>query len=150
MELLSRASHFLSLRESSRVGAIAPKGANARAIVAAKVLAIAAVVLGSSVPAPAATVARSLTELQVDNALLFEGVNNTLKLLGDQYLARLYRTANRRFHLDDWDSSILRKLQTLESTYEKISGQATNQRMEVLEWVIIFLIAFSILLEFIH
>jgi len=93
---------------------------------------------------------RSLTELQVDNALLFEGVNNTLKLLGDQYLARLYRTANRRFHLDDWDSSILRKLQTLESTYEKISGQATNQRMEVLEWVIIFLIAFSILLEFIH
>src|SRR6185295_11068077 len=65
MELLSRASHFLSLRESSRVGSIAPKGANARAIVAAKVLAIAAVVLGSSVPAPAATVARSLTELQV-------------------------------------------------------------------------------------
>lgn len=93
---------------------------------------------------------RSLTELQVDNAALFEGVNNTLKLLGDQYLARVYRTVNRRFHLDEWDSSILRKLQTLESIYEKISGQATNQRMEVLEWVIIFLIAFSILLEFVH
>ena len=93
---------------------------------------------------------RSLAELQVDNATLFEGVNNTLKLLGDQYLARVYRIANRRFHLDDWDSSILRKLQTLESIYEKISGQATNQRMELLEWVIIFLIAFSIALEFIH
>ena len=92
----------------------------------------------------------SLAELQVDNATLFEGVNNTLKLLGDQYLARVYRIANRRFHLDDWDSSILRKLQTLESIYEKISGQATNQRMEILEWVIIFLIAFSIALEFIH
>jgi uncharacterized Rmd1/YagE family protein len=71
-------------------------------------------------------------------------------LLGDQYLARVYLIANRRFHLDDWDSSILRKLQTLESIYEKISGQATNQRMEILEWVIIFLIAFSIALEFIH
>ena len=92
----------------------------------------------------------SLAELQVDNATLFEGVNNTLKLLGDQYLARVYRIANRRFHLDDWDSSILRKLQTLESIYEKISGQASNQRMEILEWVIIFLIAFSIALEFIH
>ena len=91
-----------------------------------------------------------MAELQVDNATLFEGVNNTLKLLGDQYLARVYRIANRRFHLDDWDSSILRKLQTLESIYEKISGQATNQRMEILEWVIIFLIAFSIALEFIH
>jgi hypothetical protein len=93
---------------------------------------------------------RSLTELQVDNAAIFEGVNNTLKLLGDQYLARVYRTVNRRFHLDEWDSSILRKLQALESIYEKISGQASNQRMEVLEWVIILLIAFSILLEFIH
>jgi hypothetical protein len=92
----------------------------------------------------------SLAELQVDNAAFFEGVNNTLKLIGDQYLARLYRVVNRRFHLDDWDASILRKLQTLESIYEKISDQASNRRMEILEWVIIFLIAFSIALEFIH
>lgn len=93
---------------------------------------------------------RRVAELQVDNAALFEGVNNTLKLLGDQYLARVYRLINRRFHLDEWDSSILRKLQTLESIYEKISDQATNRRMEVLEWVIIILIALSILLEFRH
>ena len=93
---------------------------------------------------------RSVAELQVDNAVLFEGINNTLKLLGDQYLARAYRLVNRRFHLDDWDASILRKLQTLESIYEKISDQASTRRMEVLEWVIILLIAFSIALEFIH
>ncbi len=93
---------------------------------------------------------RSLAELQVDNAALFEGVNNTLKLIGDQYLARVYRMVNRRFHLDEWDASILRKLQTLESIYEKISVQASNHRMEMLEWVIIFLIAFSIALEFIR
>ena len=93
---------------------------------------------------------RALAELQVDNAVLFEGVNNTLKLIGDQYLARFYRVVSRRFHLDDWDTSILRKLQTLESIYEKISVQASNRRMELLEWVIIFLIAFSIVLELIH
>jgi len=93
---------------------------------------------------------RRVAELQVDNAILFEGVNNTLKLLGDQYLARLYRLVNRRFHLDEWDASILRKLETLESIYEKISDQATNRRMEILEWVIIILIAFSIALEFIR
>jgi hypothetical protein len=92
---------------------------------------------------------RSLAELQVDNATLFEGVNNTLKLVGDQYLARVYRMVNRRFHLAEWDSSILRKLQTLESIYEKISDQAAARRMEILEWVIILLIAFSIALEFI-
>jgi len=93
---------------------------------------------------------RRVAELQVDNAILFEGVNNTLKLLGDQYLARVYRLVNKRFHLEDWDASILRKLQTLESIYEKISDQASNQRMEILEWVIIILIAFSIGLELFH
>ena len=93
---------------------------------------------------------RRVGELQIDNALLFEGVNNTLKLLGDQYLARVYRLVNRRFHLDEWDASILRKLQTLESIYEKISDQATNRRMEILEWVIIALIAASIGLELFH
>jgi hypothetical protein len=93
---------------------------------------------------------RSVAELQVDNAILFEGVNNTLKLLGDQYLARVYRLINRRFHLDEWDASILRKLQTLESIYEKISDQASNRRMEILEWVIVVLIAFSIAIEFIR
>lgn len=93
---------------------------------------------------------RRIGELQIDNALLFENVNNTLKLLGDQYLARVYRLVNRRFHLDEWDTSILRKLQTLESIYEKISHQATNRRMEILEWVIILLIAASIGLELLH
>ena len=83
----------------------------------------------------------------MDNALLFEGVNNTLKLLGDQYLARVYALVNRRFHLDEWDTRILRKLETLESIYEKISDQATNRRMEILEWVVIPLIAVSIALE---
>ena len=93
---------------------------------------------------------RRIGELQIDNALLFENVNNALKLLGDQYLARVYRLVNRRFHLDEWDSSILRKLETLESIYEKISDQATNRRMEILEWVIILLIAASIGLELLH
>jgi hypothetical protein len=93
---------------------------------------------------------RRVAELQVDNAIIFEGVNNTLKLLGDQYLARVYRLVNRRFHLDEWDASILRKIQTLESIYEKISDQAANRRMEILEWVIILLIAFSIGLEMIR
>jgi hypothetical protein len=92
----------------------------------------------------------SLAELQVDNATLFEGVNNTLKLFGDQYLGRVYRMVNRRFHLEEWDSSILRKLQSLESIYEKISHQASNRRTEMLEWIIIVLIAFSIAVGFIH
>jgi hypothetical protein len=89
-----------------------------------------------------------IAQLQVDGALLFERVTNTLKLLGDQYLARVYRLASHRFHLEAWDASILRKLETLESIYGKMSDRATTRRMEVLEWIIIVLIAVSIALSF--
>jgi len=90
-----------------------------------------------------------IARLQVDSAILFEGVNNALKLLGDQYLARVYRLASQRFHLAEWDASILRKLQTLESIYEKMSDQAANYRTEILEWIIILLIAFEIVWPFV-
>jgi hypothetical protein len=90
-----------------------------------------------------------MAQMQVDSAILFEGVNNALKLLGDQYLSRVYRLVSQRFHLAEWDAGILRKLQTLESIYEKMSDQASNRRMEVLEWIIIVLIALSIVLSLI-
>jgi hypothetical protein len=89
-----------------------------------------------------------VARMQVDSAILFEGVNNALKLLGDQYLSRVYRLISQRFHLAEWDAGILRKLQTLESIYEKMSDQAASRRMEVLEWIIIILIAISIVLPF--
>jgi hypothetical protein len=89
-----------------------------------------------------------VARMQVDSAILFEGVNNALKLLGDQYLSRVYRLVSQRFHLAEWDAGILRKLQTLESIYAKMTDQAATRRMEVLEWIIIILIAISIILPF--
>src|SRR5207248_11584852 len=89
---------------------------------------------------------RRIGQLQVDNAVLFEGVNNALKLLGDQYLARVYRLVSERFHLAEWDASILRKLQTLVSIYQKLSDQAANRRTEALEWILIVLTAAELLI----
>jgi hypothetical protein len=92
---------------------------------------------------------RRIGQLQMDSALLFEGVNNALKLIGDQYLARVYKLAGDRLHLPEWDASILRKLETVESIYQKLHDQDATRRMEVLEWIIIVLIALSIGLAFI-
>lgn len=89
-----------------------------------------------------------IAELQVDSAILFERVTNTLKLLGDQYLARVYRLISQRFHLEEWDASILRKLQTLDSIYEKMTHRASNSRMEMIEWIIVILITISIVISF--
>jgi hypothetical protein len=98
-------------------------------------------------PDPAVASLRTLVELRMDSVALFEGVNNALKLIGDQYLARLYRLAAQRLHLADWDTSILRKLEALESACEKVSTLAAHRRAELLEWIIILLILCSIVLE---
>ncbi len=89
-----------------------------------------------------------IARLQMDSALLYEGVNNAIKLVGDQHLARIYRMAAKRFHLPERDSSIERKLSTLESIYSKLQDRRTSLRMEVLEWIIILLFVVSIVLPF--
>jgi hypothetical protein len=91
---------------------------------------------------------RLIGELQVEAAILFERVTNALKLLGDQYLARVYRLASYRFRLPEWNAGILRKLDTTDGIYQKVHDRAASWRMEILEWIIIFLIALSILLPF--
>ncbi|MBN1347735.1 MAG: hypothetical protein JXQ73_33930 [Phycisphaerae bacterium] len=98
-------------------------------------------------PGISALALRRIAEMQADNAILFEALNNSLKLIGDQYLARVYRLASRRFHLAEWDGSIVRKLETLDSIYQKMSDRGAALRMELLEWVIILLIAASIVIS---
>jgi hypothetical protein len=91
---------------------------------------------------------REIGQLQVESAVLFEGINNALKLLGDQYLARLYEQVGKRYHLDAWDESILRKLRTLESIYAKFEDSQSAARLEFLEWIVIVLIALELVVPF--
>ena len=89
-----------------------------------------------------------LARIQADDALLHEGIDNALKLFGDDYLARLYRTSAKRFHFDDWDLAIQRKLGVLRTIYQSMEDLAAHRRSEVLEWIIIILIALDIVLYF--
>lgn len=89
---------------------------------------------------------RRVAELQLDSAVLLERVTNALKVFGEEYLARIYRLAAERFQLGALDSAISQKLATIESIYQKLSDRATTLRMEVLEWVVIILIALEVVL----
>jgi hypothetical protein len=93
--------------------------------------------------------ARRVAQMQVDAAVLFERVSSVLKIFGEQYLARAYRHLADRFRLREWDASIQRKLQTIEGIYDKLSDEAAARRLELLEWIIVLLIAFEILWSFV-
>jgi hypothetical protein len=85
---------------------------------------------------------------QSEAAVGFEGVHNAIKLVGTQYLARLYRVAAEQLGLPDWTASVERKLAAGEGLHGRMSDAAATRRLEVLEWVIIVLIAVSIVLPF--
>jgi len=89
---------------------------------------------------------RVLGELKVEAAGLFERTGNVLKLVGDQYLARVYRLLAERFHLREWERSIQRKLEVIEGIYQVVSDQASNFRMEFFEIIVIALILIEVLL----
>lgn len=97
-------------------------------------------------PGFAGSTQRQISQMQVDGALLFERVSNAPKLLGDQYLARVYRLAAQRFHLAEWNAGILRKLDVLESIFKQVHERAASRRLEVLEWIIILLILLEIIM----
>jgi hypothetical protein len=87
---------------------------------------------------------RKIARLQVESAMLYEAVNNALSLLGDQWLASVYARIAERYGLEKWQKSVAHKLASLESIYQKIADQAAARRSELLEMVIIALIALEI------
>jgi hypothetical protein len=89
---------------------------------------------------------RSVRELEIEATSLFERVDNALKLIGDQYLARVFGMASARFHLGEWQQSIRRKLETVGDVYDLLVQQAGGTRMEVLEVIVVLLIALEIVL----
>jgi hypothetical protein len=97
--------------------------------------------------------ARPLLELgglKVEANGLFERTENVLKLVGDQYLARVYRLLATRFHLQEWEESIRRKLEVAEGIYQVVSDQAAGYRTEFLEIVVIGLILIEIILALVR
>lgn len=89
---------------------------------------------------------RSVRELEIEATSLFERADNALKLIGDQYLSRVYGLASTRFHLNGWQQSIRRKLETVGDVYDLLVQQAGGTRMELLEVIVVVLIALEIVL----
>jgi hypothetical protein len=99
---------------------------------------------------PVHAAVREVRELEIEATSLFERADNGLKLIGDQYLARVYDLASSRFHLREWQQSIRRKLETVGNVYDLLVEQAGSRRMEFLELIVIVLIALEIILALIR
>ncbi|HEX4132634.1 MAG TPA: hypothetical protein VHZ24_21555 [Pirellulales bacterium] len=93
---------------------------------------------------------RELGELRLEAHDLYERTGNALKLVGDQYLARVYQMLAARFHLGEWQHSIERSLGVIEGAYQVVSDESDTARAETLEWIVILLITVEVGLALLH
>jgi hypothetical protein len=91
-----------------------------------------------------ARLARELHELVADVTEITERVDNALKVTDDVYLARVYAAALDLFRTKNWGDAVDRKLRIMRETYTMLYEEASTARAELLEIIIILLIAFEI------
>jgi hypothetical protein len=69
-----------------------------------------------------------------------ERVENSLKIVGDFYLARVYEATVKRLRIPLWQASVQRKQQMLANIYQWLKGEVDTARSLTLELVIVVLI----------
>lgn len=89
---------------------------------------------------------QDLGELRIEASLLAERVDNSLKIIGDQYLAGVYSAAATRFYLREREVIIERKLEILTSLYQLLVDRIRTAQNQMLELAIILLILIEILM----
>lgn len=73
-----------------------------------------------------------------------ERIENSLKFVGDFFLATVYRRAVSRFQTREWEDSVTRKVNALARVSELLGSEVNVRRSHMLELIIIVLILFEI------
>lgn len=74
-----------------------------------------------------------------------ERVENSLKVVGDFYLAKIYRGASTQFRIKDWQDSVTRKMNILAQVSNLLQGEMNVRRSHLLEIIIVLLITYEII-----
>jgi hypothetical protein len=93
-----------------------------------------------------APLARSVQLTLIEMSEALERVDNSLKIIGDFYLAKVYEAALEQLRVDDWKASVQRKQQTLGDVYQWLKGEVDTARSLTLEVMVVALIVMEVVL----
>jgi hypothetical protein len=88
-----------------------------------------------------------LHSLFIDVNELTDRSENALKLVGDQYAARLFVLAGSRLGLDDWKRNVREKLKTLDDIYRFAVEETSVSQGNMLELIIVLILVFELFLS---
>ncbi|PTL79627.1 hypothetical protein [Vitiosangium sp. GDMCC 1.1324] len=93
---------------------------------------------------PYRALARETLATLVNLNEFIERVENSLKIIGDFYLAKVYEAAVKRMRIPSWQGSVTRKQQLLAQTYGLLKGEVDTDRSHTLELTVVMLIVLEI------
>ena len=73
-----------------------------------------------------------------------ERVDNSFKVVGDFYLARIFRAAGEKFRMPEWELNISRKINLFSGISEVLQGEVNVNRSLWLEVTVVVLILFEL------
>lgn len=89
---------------------------------------------------------RSIINVRSRSLLDLDEIDNSIKLYGDWYSAKLYSAAARKLYLASWREAVEEKLELLEKMFEMVSQRQGEIYNVTLEISIVLLIALEIVL----
>ena len=102
--------------------------------------------IGSFFRSPYPALARQVRLTLLEMSEFIERVENSLKVIGDFYLAKVYEAAVEQLRIPAWKASVTRKQQILGDVYGWLKGEVDTARSLTLELMIVLLIVLEILL----
>jgi len=99
------------------------------------------------------SLSKEASSLYIEFTEFIERVDNSFKVVGDFYLANIFRSAGEEFRVPEWQNNITRKMNLLARVSEMLQGEVDVNRSLWLEITVVVLIMFEIgtaLLKFGH
>jgi hypothetical protein len=93
---------------------------------------------------------RRLLQVVLEVTELTEKIENSLKWVGDPYLAKFYQAASKQFNLQRWQAQVERKTNLISKVTELLSDQINTDRALLIETLVVVLIVIEILAAFIR
>ncbi len=87
---------------------------------------------------------RDASQLYMETSEVVERIENSLKVVGDIYFARLYRLALKRLQISQWQATVDHKLKNLLDISQMYMGELHIKRSHYMEIIVIVLIAIEV------
>lgn len=93
---------------------------------------------------PYSKLSKEAARIYLDIADTIESVENSMKVVGDFYLAKIFRAASQKLRFKDWRESVDQKLSNLAEVSSLFVTESNEKRNQLLEMIIIALIAIEV------